>query len=227
MPISEEKKPHGTFNGYFLFYDCPFCGKPKTMDGPGQSIIWVAQKCIANGFAISSCNRCGKHFKNPKEIFSEGVLDKFKEATSLPGDQLYNYVDKTYLKNCTQMKMLRPDWFEIMVEANGRGPVDVLSMPWDSREDCPNCGSRYGGYPVSVSYACPNCRHKIIINQEDIDQKLGVKVLCRYCMKSHFVPPTAWCTKCNRGLLDYYDILRVIAKTNDFDFEKLNKPFLN
>ncbi len=121
------------------------------------------------------------------------------------------------------MQILRPNWFELMLEANRTGPVDVLLMPWDFREQCPKCGSRYGGYPVSVSYACPYCSQKISINQEDIDPKLGVRVVCGNCMESHFVPPTVWCPKCSRGLLDYYDLLRVIAKANDVSFEQLNK----
>jgi len=210
-----------TFNGIYLSYACPICGKPKSRSGLGQSVIWIANECLASGSALSHCDNCGKSFTIPTAIFSSDVLAEVKRVSQLPGDQLYDYVTKTYVNTGAQHRMLKPDWYDIMLKANKAGPVDTMTAQWNPKEKCPNCGSKPNPYPIAFDYVCPSCGTKNSVAQQDIHMSLGVRVLCRNCSKPLFIPARVWCQKCRRSLLDYYDVLRHIADENGVSVEKL------
>lgn len=209
------------FKGYFVNYNCPLCKKAKSLDGTGQSMLWIALKCVAKGMVLSPCDSCGQLFRIPAEIFAEGILRDFDEVAHRPGDQLHEYVLAKYVKTKTQAHILRPDWYDILLKANATGPVNAMALPWDPRDDCPLCNKGPHHYSIGFSYACPNCKHEIGIAQDDIDPKLGVQVLCRDCMKTHIVPSSVWCPKCKRALIYYYNILRHIADANGVSLDQL------
>jgi len=209
------------FNGFFLMYDCPLCGKPKSKNGTGQSILWIALECISSGYALSHCDNCGGAFKFPDGIFAEGMLGEFQKISQIPGDYLYDYVTKVFVNSNSQDRILEPNWYHLLLEANSFGPVDTLNMQWDRGEKCPNCGSNPNPYPISFNYLCPFCGYNNSVAQQDIDVFLGVRVLCRNCFRPLLVPQRVWCPKCSRALVDYYQILRYIADENNVPVEKL------
>ena len=215
-----QRKDDFTFKNYFLLYACPLCGDPPALSGYGQSILWIALKCINDKEAISFCDSCEQHFRIPAAIFAEGILCELTEVSQIPGDQLYNYVKAKYVETNTQLNLLHTGWYDFLIEANANGPVDVMAMTWNPKDECPLCGRR-PYRPIGFSYACPNCMNEINIAQEDIDPELGVRVICNHCMKTHYVPPTVWCPKCHKSLFHYYSILRRIAKANGVNFEQL------
>ncbi|PKP58601.1 MAG: hypothetical protein CVT89_02605 [Candidatus Altiarchaeales archaeon HGW-Altiarchaeales-2] len=220
----EKMSAKGVFKGYFLVYDCPLCGKLQNIDGYGQSILWIALKCIAKGEAITSCDNCEQHFKIPSTIFAEGILKEFDEVAQKPGDQLWKHVQTKYVENNNQMQILRLDWYDILFQANETSPVNVMTMPWDPKNTCPRCGSEPNSHPIAFRYACPSCGHILSIAQEDINQRLGVQVMCKYCRETHFIPPTVWCPKCQRNLIGYYEILRRIAEAHGVELNKVRLP---
>jgi hypothetical protein len=211
----------GSFKGMYLSYACPLCGNPQNIEGNGQSILWIATKCITQGFALSSCTSCGQHFKIPAEIFADGVLALFAEVMNKPGDQLWTYVQTNYVLAQKQEQLLASEWYDKLLDANKAGPVNAVAMPASQTGECPVCSRRQDTYPMSFSYACPKCKCKISVNQEQIDPRLGVRVACWNCMNTLFVPPTVWCPKCHKNLLDYPELLRIIGEANGIGFEEL------
>ena len=67
------------FRELFLSYNCPFCKKSTNFDGGGQSILWIALKCITKGSALSKCDFCRKNFRIPAEIFANGILKEIEK----------------------------------------------------------------------------------------------------------------------------------------------------
>ena len=157
----------------------------------------------------------------PRTIFAQDVLAEFRKISQMPGDQLYDYIIKEFVNSSTQHKILTPDWYHTLLEANKSGAVDTLTLQWNPREKCPNCGSKPNPYPISFDYLCPFCGCKNTVAQQDINMSLGVRALCRNCLKPLLVPPRVWCPKCRRALVDYYEILRYIADENRVPVEKL------
>jgi hypothetical protein len=211
-----------TFNGIFMLYPCPFCGKPKSRNGKGQSILWIALECIEHGSAIARCDHCGKAFTIPREIFDKVVLDEMRKVAQLPGDQLYDYMMNTYVVSSTQARILKPGWYDILLRANETGPVDTLAIEWQPGERCPHCGKKADSYPIGFNYRCPQCGANVGINQQDIHPELGVQVICYKCGSKLHIPPSVWCPKCKRALLDYYEILREIAAWNRVTVDTLD-----
>ena len=93
------------FDGIYLSYDCPLCGKTKSKGGMGQSIIWIAIECINSGYALSHCDNCGGSFRMPRTIFAQDVLAEFQKISQMPGDQLYDYIIKEFVNSSTQHKI--------------------------------------------------------------------------------------------------------------------------
>jgi hypothetical protein len=211
-----------TFNGIFLLYPCPFCGKPKSRNGKGQSILWIAQECIEHGSAMARCDHCGKAFTIPKEIFDNVVLNEMRKVAQLPGDQLYDFVTNTYVTPSAQARILKPGWYDILRKANAAGPVDTLAIEWHAGEKCPHCGKKADSHPIGFTYRCPQCGVKVGINQQDIHSELGVQVICYKCGHTLHIPPSVWCPKCKQALLDYYDILCEIAGWNGVSVDQLD-----
>jgi len=217
----EKKSSNNTvFKGYFLFYKCPLCGENYDFGGGGQSIIWIALQCIKKGEAIKQCNSCEQHFKIPETIFADGVLKEFNEVAQEPGDQLFTHVQKKYIENNNQSHILKLNWYDILIQTNKAGPVDVMAMPWSPGKYCPFCGKGPQG-GIWFEYACPNCKHRLCVSQDQISQNNGVQVICNFCKKMHFIPPSVWCPKCQQNLLDYYCILRRIADRNGVNLSKV------
>jgi len=215
-----------SFRDYMLKYDCPFCGKPQSgleveQGLAGQSILWIALECIRAGAALSPCRSCGKSFAIPASVFADGVLAEFQSVSALPGDRLWEHVTKNYVATGMQSRLLLPDWYDILLEANRAGPVDTMRMQWDPSQPCPNCGSRPHPHPITFTYACPFCACHNTVAQQDIHESLGVRVACRGCLKALFVPPRVWCPKCKRALVDYHEVLRHIADENGVDVTRL------
>jgi hypothetical protein len=204
-----------------MSYTCPFCGKPKNRSGRGQSIIWIAIECITSGSALSRCDHCGQAFTIPAGIFANITFAEVKRVYQLPGDQLYDYVLETYVNPGNQHRMLKPDWYDILLNVNKAGPINTLTAQWNLPEKCPNCGRKPGASPIGFTYACPYCSVENSVAQGDIHKSLGVNVLCRNCQKPLHVPARVWCAKCRQNLLDYYDILRYIAEENGVPIETL------
>ena len=214
-----------SFKGYYIRYDCPICGRPKSPpDIDGQSILWIADECIRAGAALSPCYSCGKTFSIPASVFADGVLAEFKRVSELPGDQLFGYVNKKYVKKRIQPKLLKPNWYDIVLEANKSGPVDTMNLAWEPYQPCPNCGSGPYSQPISFTYACPFCGCVNTVSQQSIDPSLGVRVSCRACFTPLIIPPQVWCPRCKRALVDYYQVIRYIADCNGVNAEKLLPP---
>lgn len=210
-----------TFNGIWMSYSCPLCGKPKNRSGLGQSIVWIVSECLTNGSAISHCDNCGGAFIIPAEIFDPTFLTEARKVFQLPGDNLSGYVKSAYIDSCAQTKMLNPYWGSILSNANKAGPVDLLTIQWNPGEKCPSCGYGPNSHPISFTYTCPACGAANTISQENIDPLLGVRVLCHNCSNALLIPARVWCPRCRRALLDYYEVLQMIADENGMSFEQL------
>ncbi len=216
-----ETKNEFTFNDFYLLYRCPLCGGPQNLEGFGQALIWIVLECISKGEAISHCDSCGQQFKMPAAIFADKILRKLGKLARKNYDGLHACIKTEFVDTHTQPKMLRSDWYDILLKANANGPVDTMAMPWEPKEECPHCGRRPSQFGIGFRYACPGCQHELGFSQEDVHPRLGVQVICRYCWKPHFVPSTVRCPTCQRSLLHYYDVLRSIADANGIDFKQL------
>jgi len=219
--LRRENEP--VFHGYFVQYACPFCRGPKDMGGYGQSLIWIATECIARGDALTSCSSCEQHFRIPGRIFANGVLHELatiaKRDEEQGADTLWSYVQSKYVATNNQRHLLQDNWYQILLDANRAGPVDVAAMPWKPGQPCPLCTD--ARFPIAFTYACPYCKHRVSVPQQVIDMTRGVLVACPNCMRQLSVPPSVWCPKCSRALLDYYSVLRRIAGANGVDLHQL------
>jgi rubredoxin len=207
------------FDGIYLHYVCPLCGQPR--DPGGSSVIWLAAECIRDGQAITQCGECLRFFRFPAEAFADGILAEWSRLRSEPGDRLHSHVCREYVDKRTQASILRGKWYRTLLRANADGPVDVMSLPLRGDGRCPRCGQRPGRDSIAFDYRCPHCGNGISLSDFSIDKRLGVRVICRRCMEVTFVPPTVWCPKCHGGLLDYREVLWLIADANGIPVERL------
>lgn len=222
MPGQGNKSNDYKFNGIYLLYDCPFCGKPQDKAGFGQSIIWIASECIDKGFAVSCCSNCGKAFKMSASIFKENILEEIRRVSRLSDDQLYSYIITEFVNPGLQHTMLDLDWQNLLRKANASGPFNTMEAEWREGKVCPNCGTGPNSSPIGFTYACPSCNAEISVAQQDINKECGVQVVCGHCTKKIFIPASVWCQKCKRALVSYYEILRRISNENKITVEQID-----